>query len=157
MSKNSPPFKKDCVLTQELVESPQSQRIASSTLFADLRKSPRFDTCSPAELTTEDGAKYPCFITNISRAGLQFEGDWGVRSTLPTGFMRFRKHKASIVDISFSLPSRVSHYNPVSVLCETVYTRKAKQDVFLTGVKFVSFKNGEDILIEYLSFRELIG
>ncbi len=138
----------------ETLETPQSNRVQSSFLI-DLRRHPRFDTHFPAETFAESGEHVYVTITNISRAGLRLEGR---RQTVGALFRNLNRRTPdtdfhSSLKVHFSLPTHSHHLARVKVHCKTVYTRRAEQDVYQIGMKFVTFEEGRAALAEYLSYR----
>jgi hypothetical protein len=66
----------------ETIETPNSQRVRSTTAFTDLRMDPGVDTRFPAELFTEAGDRILTIICNISRSGLQLKENRQLPDTL---------------------------------------------------------------------------
>ena len=133
------------------LDTAQSDR-AKSSFVIDLRRSPRVKTRFPATLITDYG-KVSGLVTDLSRGGLRFEGSKLLADLLLAELGRSSDDAPVMVEAGFSVPGDDGVSMPVVVQARTVYIICNDEDVYLCGLEFKSFAEGEPALESYLQER----
>ena len=136
----------------ESMETPDSRRIDSTTLV-DLRKKPRYATQFPGEVISENGDRAYVTITNLSQSGLRVEGSKPSLASLLPHMNHNSPHTPVSLQVCFSVPGPADQSSDIRVQCKSVYVLLGDHRNFKIGMQFIAFDEGNDALMEYISFR----
>lgn len=116
--------------------------------LSERRNSLRYRVSLELDLVLANGGILPVTANNLSHHGLQFTCDsWVANEIEPRGI-----HNHPLGHIQLKVVAPLANGEKLYARCRIITARRLSQETYLIGLKFVSFENGSDTLLnEFLN------